>query len=109
MSNELGIGKIIVSKQHRDAIHVAVVPAVSSCDVKPGEWVRLVSRGQDGHGRVMVAPDNADDAAPLIGIADPFVSVTIRRGIGFWVMLFPDTATGLRHEYTHPLLDGGEG
>jgi hypothetical protein len=37
MSEQLGIGKIIVGEQHRDAIHVAVMPVVLGEGMGPGD------------------------------------------------------------------------
>jgi len=110
VSNELGIGKPIVSRAHRDAIHVAVFPAVSTQEIQRGTYVRILNtkkdRNHDAQGRIQVCACDKRDA---LGIADPFLEMQVLPvGIGFWVFLLPGTATSLRHEYRHPELDGSE-
>lgn len=99
----------------RDAIHVAVVQAECGDErLFPGELVRIsTATGK--------ATSNA--GAPFIGVVDPFLRRSfyspvhgqdvpvdhddgvIRKGELFFIFLFPQTITGLRHEWTHPILD----
>jgi hypothetical protein len=90
MSTELALGKIIEGEQHRDAIHIAVAPVVAAQTLAPG-W------------RVGPRPDGTygDSDAPN-GIVDPFLEEKVRKGQRFWLFLFPNTVTGMRHHWQHP-------
>ena len=100
------LGKLLPEnhEQHRDAVHIAVMPVVAGEDLRPGEKIRLMFGTTD----VALSGEYNDD---YIGIVDPFLA-----GIGsqecraksFWDVL-PETSgtiTGLRHEWTHPIVDG---
>ena len=90
------IGKVLDATAERDAIHVAVYPVVALRTCRPGAHIGLV----DG---------KADPLAETpIGIADPFLKVPAKPGERFFMFLYPNTATGLRHVYTHPVLDSKE-
>lgn len=75
----------------RDAIHLAVEPAVAGMALRAGERIKLFN-GQ----AYTTTPDQA------IGIVDPFVSGTIRTGTKFWLVVLPRTITSLRHVWSHP-------
>jgi hypothetical protein len=38
----------------------------------------------------------------LIGIVDPFLDQPVRPGEEFWVFVYPNTITGMRHYWQHP-------
>lgn len=87
------IGKIITNGDHRrDAIHVAVAPVTAACRLNPGEHVGLVGV--------------EDLAGPCgehnIGIVDPFLRKSVERNERFWLFLYPESITGLRHVWKHP-------
>lgn len=75
----------------RDAIHVAVIPVTASETLDPGEPVGLDSDG----GFCWV------DDEP-IGVVDPFLKGAVMKGEQFWLFLFPNTVTHLRHAWSHP-------
>ena len=78
----------------RDAIHVAVYPCIASVPLKRGERVTLV----DG-----VAKPAEGDYGRGIGVANPFVSDDIiEAGDRFWLFLYPESVTSIRHHWTHP-------
>lgn len=93
MSKELTqqlIGKVLTHEVGRDAIHVAVAPMVAPIRLYPGQHV-------DAAGRPL---------GTSVGIVDPFLSDTVMPGQRFFIFLYPNTVTGLRHEWTHPAFDG---
>lgn len=63
----------------RDAVHIAVVPAVNVTrrDLRPGE--RMAN-----------------------GVVDCFLKEPVRPGERYWLMLYPQTVTSLRHVWSHP-------
>ncbi len=88
----LGIGKLIEGEAARDAIHVAIAPAVAATQLWPGQDVGIQPDGK-------VGPN-----AKHIGIVDPFLQGDDRRvlaGSKFWLFLYPGSITSLRHEWTH--------
>lgn len=102
MSHDIGIGKPIVGKATRDATHVAVFPARCKQIVKAGDSVAVLAPKADPLGLIEVV---ASSTEARIGIVDPFLTVYVPPGIGFWVFLVPGSVTALTHHYHHPLLD----
>lgn len=87
------LGILIKGEQHRDAIHIAVAPVTSDEVLIPGLDVALVE------GR----SDKVGTTGAFIGIVDPFLKKEpILPGQKFWLVLYPQTITSLRHEWTHP-------
>lgn len=84
------IGTIIDERAGRDAIHLAVEPAVAGHTLNPGAPVVI---GDDGR---------AYCARPGIGIVDPFLEQTVVEGQRFWLVVMPRTVTSLRHVWSHP-------
>lgn len=89
--SQLGLGKLIDTPQQRDAIHVAVAPVVAAQRLNPGCNV-----GLDANGRATNRTDNA------IGVIDPFLKHVVLEGESCWLFLYPETVTGMRHEWQHP-------
>lgn len=93
------IGKKLTDENHRDAIHIAVLPV--SCALGP------LSAGQ----KVKFAygtKSSVSAAAPEewgIGIVDPFLSEQVETGERFWLFVRPNSVSGMRHEWTHPEVD----
>lgn len=99
MSEQLKLGKIITGPAERDAIHIAVVPAIAGEFLERGKWVSL-------SGRQSVA---MADKHTGIGIVDPFLDEeSVLEGQKFWLYLIPGTITSLRHDWTHPALEPKE-
>jgi hypothetical protein len=85
----LPIGRLIAGDEGRDAVHVAIAPTTAPCELRPGQHVD--PRGNpEGPGVVPV------------GIVDPFLREPVQPGQRFWLFLYPNTVTSLRHEWTHP-------
>lgn len=75
----------------RDAIHLAVAPAIAGIPLRAGERVKF----EDG--KAILADDDAT------GIVDPFITGMVRPGERFWFVVLPRTITSLRHVWSHPL------
>lgn len=73
----------------RDAVHVAIAPVTALEDLSPGQHVGLGDGGISAN-------------AEHIGIVDPFLTGRVTKGDRVYLMLYPNTVTSLRHEWTHP-------
>ncbi len=85
------IGKLLNGEQERDAIHIAIAPVVALHQVAPGEHIGLDEQGLAANG-----------ISRHIGIVDPFLREPVKAGERFWMFMYPNTITSLRHEWTHP-------
>jgi hypothetical protein len=79
------LGSLLSGTHRRDAIHIALAPVTAQVKLYPGQDV-----GADG---TLEAP---------VGIVDPFLQQPVMPGEQFWLMLYPRTVTGMRHEWQHP-------
>lgn len=96
MSSDIVLGKLITTQQHRDAIHIAVFPAINGDTkiLRPAQHVGLVI----GSGDNVVACKFGEG----VGIVDPFLQYGVSPRQKCFVMLYQNTVTSLRHEWTHP-------
>ena len=96
--SDLKLGRTWYSKSEdrkRDAIHIAVAPVQAVEELKPGERIGFAEAGNVEKVRKM------DEGA--VGIVDPFLEYgPVDKGGWFWMFLFPNTITSLRHDWTHP-------
>jgi hypothetical protein len=91
------IGKKLKGGERRDAVHFAVAPVRVEGFLRSGERVKFAAGTTD----VVVAWDYDD--TPPVGIIDPFLEDHyVADGDRCWIFLYPNTITGLRHEWTHP-------
>lgn len=98
------LGELVREGDARDAIHIAVVPVVVARGMSPGEHVGVVIPfGSDGP-----LVDSLMEERDFIGIIDPFLKARVKRGQRCWMMLYPGSVIGLRHQYRHPVLDHEE-
>lgn len=93
MSGDLGLGKLIETKQFKDAVHIAVAPVKAGMRLSPGDRIGFNDDGTVGK------------SSKPIGIVDPFLETPIIEGKTFWMLMYPNTITALRHEWTHPEFD----
>lgn len=86
----------------RDAVHVAIIPAVVADKegVKPGTEVGLYREDDDWYA-------TARSTGEKIGVVDPFCRWPVAKGERVWVCLYPGSVVGLRHHYYHKTLDAG--
>lgn len=89
----LKLGQLIEGEQHRDAIHIAVAPITAGMDLQPSDRVELVN----GIGMKAVGGG--------IGIVDPFLQSSVCNGRRFWLFLYPNSVTGMRHHWKHPAFE----
>lgn len=89
--SEIKLGHIIESIAERDAIHVAVAPVEAAGFLKAGQHVGL----RDGKAIWMPPGDG-------LGIVDPYLTKDVNPGERFWLFLYPNTVTGMRHHWAHP-------
>lgn len=83
------LGNIIGPYEKRDAIHLAVEPAIAAETLRPGQDVGFVSNGVG----VCDKP---------LGIVDPFLKGSVAKGDRFWLIVYPRQITSLRHVWAHP-------
>jgi hypothetical protein len=84
------LGQLIEEDETRDAVHIAVIPAVADQVLYPSQRVAYDS----GLARV---------EGKHVGIVDPFLDLPrLHPDDRFWLFLFPRSITGLRHIWTHP-------
>lgn len=87
------LGKLIAfdANPGRDAVHIAVAPVVAGEKLWAGYEVGFLDDRTVGTA-----------AAVKVGIVDPYLKGSVRKGEKFYVCLFPNTVTSLRHVWTHP-------
>ncbi|SHG87174.1 hypothetical protein [Bradyrhizobium erythrophlei] len=94
------IGRLLQGPTDRDAIHVAVAPVYCFETIYPGQHIGFV----DGNAERGIVSAKVP-AERMIGIADPFLRSPIGSGGMFWMFLYPNTVTGLKHLWKHPAFD----
>ncbi len=87
------LGTIIDKTAARDAIHLAVVPAIAGVNLLRGEHVFL----RDGKAYSFGATGETS-----LGIVDPFLQEPVAKGEHFWLIIYPRQITSLRHVWEHP-------
>jgi len=97
MDNSPKLGELPLANSRRDAVHIAVYAVKAAEDLLPGARVRvsLYSRNEPN---AWLAYDEQED-----GVVDPFLLQPVKEGEWFWLMLFPGSIVGLRHDWTHPV------
>lgn len=95
--SDVKLGSVITGDSHRDAIHVAVAPVVAAENLRPGQEIGFVDEAKTAVGH---------STKPL-GIVDPYLKAEVRRGQQFYILLFQNTVTGMRHEWQHPDFPAG--
>lgn len=92
------LGHLITDEQHRDAVHIAVAPVIAGMTMKRGDRIGFTDNGD--------AYTVVTNAQKLIGIVDPFLHIkAVYEGDRFYMFLYPNTITSLRHDWTHPAFE----
>lgn len=86
------LGELASEDAGRDAVHIAVAPVRAAYTLYPGDDVGFLKKGSDEVGRT----------SQPIGIVDPFLKEKIKPGQRFYLFLYPQTITSLRHVWQHP-------
>ena len=84
----LPIGKLITDEQFRDAIHIAVCPVEAGERLNPGDHVSITDGKAFADGK-------------FVGIVDPFLTDPVRTKQRFFLFIYPNTITSLRHNWAH--------
>ncbi len=92
--SDVKIGQLITGDAQRDAIHVAIAPMVAAQRLLPGQHVTINEEGLATLGYIKG-----------VGVVDPFLQYAVEAGQRFYLFLYPNTVTSLRHEWTHPAFD----
>jgi hypothetical protein len=87
------LGELITEAGARDAIHVALAPVTANERLTPGQHIGFVRE----HNTDLVGVSSS----PL-GIVDPFLERSVERGQRFYMVLYPNTVTGMKHQWEHP-------
>jgi len=95
------LGTIIDHTAARDAIHLAVFPAIAGENLVPGEHIFLASSSGLAFGG-----SDVDPTIKTLGIVDPFLTVPVAKGERFWLIVYPRQITSLRHVWEHPSFPG---
>lgn len=93
MKEQTEVGELIKGTKRRDAIHIAVAPVVANEKLSPGQHVGFAEAGN---------VNLVGKSAKTIGIVDPFLGRRLEKGDRFYLFLYPNTITSLRHEWEHP-------
>jgi hypothetical protein len=99
------LGTIIDEKAGRDAIHLAVEPAIAAVKLYPGQDVGIVDGKAVPVTPIVSAKSIIIPTPTPLGIVDPFLAGPVQPGERFWLVVYPRQITSLRHVWTHPAFD----
>src|SRR5687767_11487654 len=112
MAHEVKIGQLLGEDAKRDAVHIALFPAIAGEELDAGDEVGLLF----GTTNVIISYP-ADYGCKPMGIVDPFLGMDSPDGEGRWqrrrvlkggrcyVFLHPGQVTGVRHEWECAAID----
>lgn len=92
MEQTTRLGKRPAPDARRDAVHVAILPAIAGMKLFPGAEVRQLA---DGRWIRTIGE-------PSTGIVDPFLKLSVQEDEPFWLLLHPGSITSLTHDWDHP-------
>ena len=91
--------RVADGERRRDAVHVAIAPVTAAARLSPGEHVGFVADGDTE--RVGTVREDGRPVAP-VGIVDPYLTEPVGPGDRFWLCLYPNSVTSLRHVWSSP-------
>lgn len=94
--SDVKLGELLNGGEQRDAIHVAIAPVMANCRLKPGEHIGFIDSSTEIVGK----------SKTTIGVVDPFLKLGVDKGERFYMFLYPNTVTGMRHHWSHPSFVG---
>lgn len=102
MTNTPDISQLIGENERalRDAVHVAISPARAVGPLQPGQHIVYIG-GIAYSLESDIGVAHADTVAQC-GVVSPFLRKTVLADQRFWLLLYPNTVTSLRHAWTHP-------
>ncbi len=92
MKNDVRLGSLIDDDATKDAVHVAIAPVMAAANLVAGDHIGFVPESRE----------YVQKTDKTIGIVDPFLERTLTAGDRFWMFLYPNTITLLKHVWTHP-------
>ncbi len=95
-SAKVELGKLVEDMSiGRDAIHIAVIPVIAAEKLYPSQKISC-------NDLLYAVSDNSDR---YMGIVDPFLTSPLFKEDKFYMMLKQDSITGLKHVWSHPIID----
>src|SRR5260370_41801470 len=95
---DIGMGKLVEHDEVvMDAVHVAVVTMTAVGKLHPGDQVGFIFGGDQTRVARVVTK--------TIGIVDPFLTRPVEDAQRFWLFLYANTTTAMRHSWKHPDFD----
>lgn len=97
-NNNDQLGKLITGDDvsYRDAVHIAIAPMKAAMRLFAGQEIGLDENGKAVLGYLSKKP---------LGIVDPFLTKSVYPDQDFYMCLFPNTVTGMRHAWVHPAFE----
>lgn len=94
MTDKIPLDREPTKYDGRDAVHLAITPVIAGEDLACGEHVGWMA-GKEAFGKTTYR---------TLGIVNPFERKRqrIKKGQLFWLILYPNTITGLHHVWSHP-------
>lgn len=99
MGTQESLGQILPGDEGRDALHVAIMAVQASDSLYPGQDIQL-THPEEGSKYVTYCTVGRGH-----GIVDPFLKHRVEKDQWFWMYLYPNTVTGMRHHWEHPQIN----
>lgn len=96
MDTQESLGQILPGDKGRDALHVAIMSVQASDVLYPGQDIQLTHPEEGGKYVAYCTVGKGH------GIVDPFLKHRVEKDQWFWMYLYPNTVTGMRHHWEHP-------
>lgn len=93
LMSDIKLGELVTEEVERDAIHIAIVPVRATETLRPGQHIGLQPGSELFVGKSF---------KPHIGIVDPFLKKPVKKDDIFYMCLYQNTVTGMRHHWLHP-------